>query len=328
MTTANGLHTRTALLAQGVTDAEIKVHLRKGTLELVSRGTYRTVNSGAPWPVQQFIDRSLAAAHAAPKLILSHLSAAAVWGLPMARDANISRVHLTRIGSSGRRRQSGRLIHCANLLYDEVTILDTAVGTVAITSPERTILDVGRTESKLTAVTIGDAALHARLCSPDEVAEQLRRQSRQAGIPAARRALALLDGRAESPGETWVRVLFTEAGLPPSQSQVEVFDEAGRFVGRADGAITDAGLIWEYDGGGKYRELLRPGEDVTRAVLDEKNRQDQMTELGWLVMRIDKRDQAAPAQLVQRARRLVSSRVGLPRPRGFARPLPWNRILT
>ena len=46
-------------------------------------------------------------------------------------------------------------------------------------------------------------------------------------------ALALADGRSESPLETRLRVLLTRAGLPPEALQYNVYGDDGRFLARA-----------------------------------------------------------------------------------------------
>lgn len=316
--------TRTSLLANGFSDAEIRTRLRRGELEPVTPGVYR-VPVPTVWESEAFVSRSLAVAHGTNASVLSHLSAAAVWGLPLAPGSNTAQVQLTRSRRGGGRREPRLWVHTAQLADDEVTTVSTAIGPARITTPARTLVDVARTAPLLTAVTVADAALHSGLCRPDALVEHFRRQDRRPGIAAARRALRLVDGRAESPPESWVRVVFAEAGLPPSEAQVEVFDEQRRFVGRADGMIEEAGLLWEYDGQGKYREL-RGERDLSTVIMDEKYRQDSFTELGWLVLRIQRQDQASPRRLVQRAVRMLASRRGAPKPRGFWRPLPWSPL--
>lgn len=62
------------------------------------------------------------------------------------------------------------------------------------------------------------------------------------GIRRARIALDLVDPGAESPRETWLRLLLIRAGFPPPQTQIPVYDEYGQLV-----AVTvedcEAGII-------------------------------------------------------------------------------------
>lgn len=320
------LRTRSSLLANGFSDAEIRARVRRGELIRLTPGVYRAPRAEQAWlPSDDFVGRSLAAAHCAGASVLSHLSAAAVWGLPLASGTNTRLVHLTRAGRSGGMRRNGLWVHTAELAPDEVTVIDTALGPTRVTTPARTLVDLARIEPLLTAVTAADAALQRELCLPTVLADHFRRQAGRKGIGAAARALRLVDGRAESPRESWVRVLFAAAGLPAGQSQVEIRDEDGRFVGRADGMLEEAFLLWEYDGQGKYREL-RGAQDLSTVILNEKYRQDRFTELGWLVLRIQREDQTTPQRLVERARRMVASRHGVARPRGSWLPLPWTPL--
>lgn len=106
--------------------------------------------------------------------------------------------------------------------------------------------------------------------------------------------------------------------LSRSELQISVFDERGRFVGRADGGYPELGVLWEYDGKGKYGALLKPGQSPLDALLAEKRREEQLTELGWVVIRIDAADLRDPDRLIQRILSAVarSSQVGWLPPRG------------
>src|SRR5664279_5423884 len=122
-----------------------------------------------------------------------------------------------------------------------------------------------------------------RVMGVARITDALHSAYRHRGAPRARAALRLADGRAESPGETWTRLALTHPSLPPCELQIEVYDEHGRFVGRADGGYLEHGVLWEYDGQDKYHRLLAPGQTTLDAVLAEKRRESGFTELGWLV---------------------------------------------
>ena len=89
----------------------------------------------------------------------------------------------------------------------------------------------------------------------------------------------LTDGRAESPGETRVRYVCWEQGLPKPDLQVKIWDSYGQLV-----AITDFGweaqkLYGEFDGMQKYGRLLKPGQTSGDAITKEKEREDLVREL-------------------------------------------------
>jgi len=96
--------------------------------------------------------------------------------------------------------------------------------------------------------------------------------------------LTAADGRSESPGETWARLALI--GLHPGlELQFNVYDEDGRFVARADGGYPELGLVWEYDGQGKYEELRAPGTTRDDAMAKQRRRQANLERLGWTVIR-------------------------------------------
>ena len=72
--------------------------------------------------------------------------------------------------------------------------------------------------------------------------------------------------------------------------QLDVYDELGLFVGRVDGGFPELGIIWEYDGQGKYGQLLPPGRTAADALLAQKRREDRLIQLGWVVIRVDHTD--------------------------------------
>jgi hypothetical protein len=176
----------------------------------------------------------------------------------------------------------------------------TTVDGIPVTTVARSLVDLARTAGWRTAVAAGDAALHGRLCTVQDLAEALEVVRGRPGAHQARWSLALCDPRSESPGETWTRLALREAGLASSALQISIFDESGRFVGSADGGIPEWGLLWEYDGMAKYDTLLKPGQTVLDAVLAEKRREGSLVELGWLVIRVFNSDFTPPDQLVRR----------------------------
>jgi hypothetical protein len=63
-----------------------------------------------------------------------------------------------------------------------------------------------------------------------------------------RELLPLVDGGAASPKETWLRLLFIDAGLPRPTTQIPVVDERGRLVRMLDMGWEDFMVGAEYDG--------------------------------------------------------------------------------
>lgn len=295
---------RADLLALGITDAEIRADLRAGRLVRLVTGVYLEADrlDGLGTDDRERV-RIRGAALRSPELVLSHRSAAAVHGLPLLSSRSRA-VHFIRPGSGGGRRNAERQVHVSRLPdRDRMTIDGLHVTTVA-----RTLFDLGRTESLQTAVVAADGALRRALVDGPAVERVLADQPSTSGRPRSIRALRLADGRSESPGETLTRLTLRSPGVPALELQVEIFDERGTLVGRPDLAVTSCGVLLEFDGRGKYTSLLRSDQDVTNVVLAEKRREERLTELGWLVIRVTWADLARPEVLVQRVVRACRAR--------------------
>jgi hypothetical protein len=114
--------------------------------------------------------------------------------------------------------------------------------------------------------------------------------------PALRAAIAVADGRAESPAETLARLLLLPvlAGLVP---QVELFDGAARLVARFDLGDPEVKLAVEADG--------TRGHAGTAMVAKDRRRDRRSEAQGWTTERVTwfelRREQAAVVRrMVQR----------------------------
>ena len=205
--------TRT-LRDQGFDDRELRRMRRDGSLIPVRRGAY-------VWqrPAERTRDdehRELVFA-TAPQLhdaaVISHGSAAVLHRLPTWPEA-IDRVHVTRNRNSGGKRRAVVHVHAAPLTETDITTIDG----VSVTSLARTVLDLCRTVPIEQAVAAGDRALAFGLVRA-VLEEHLAQMARWPGTRQARRAVALLDPRSESAGESVSRVRLHEDGLPAPELQ-------------------------------------------------------------------------------------------------------------
>jgi hypothetical protein len=90
---------------------------------------------------------------------------------------------------------------------------------ILVTTPLRTALDLGcRLSRPLALATMDQFARQHRVAIADLHAE-LPRYRRRRGVVQLRQLSQLVDGRAESPGESWVRLAVNDAGLPPPLPQ-------------------------------------------------------------------------------------------------------------
>ncbi|WP_072814480.1 hypothetical protein [Rhodococcus zopfii] len=107
--------------------------------------------------------------------------------------------------------------------------------------------------------------------------------AQRCGVASARRVVALLDGRSESPGESLGRLRLRSAGIPEPNLQRELFTPDGTFVARVDFFREELGVVGEFDGMGKYGagDPASTAESVRR----EKLREDAIHDLGFEVVR-------------------------------------------
>lgn len=210
-----------------------------------------------------------AAVAAAPTPVLvSHGSAAVLWGLPVVgvRDR---RVHLTCRRSSGGLSRGDVARHAVGL-----PVAEAVADGLRVTTPARTVVDLARTAGFLAGVAAGDAALRLGLVTPDDLEREVHTARRRRGVRVARDVVRFVDGRSESAGESLSRVRMRELGLPDPEPQREIRDRNG-FVGRVDFWWEEFGVIGEFDGRAKYGLDDEPSAAADR-LWREKLREDAL----------------------------------------------------
>lgn len=275
--------TRKQLLALGWTDATIPRAEADGKLVRLRRGAWVTqLPSNAR-------ELHVAAAEAARKAakdgtVLSHWSAAALWGLPLP-DGGAPEIYLTRDGKGGGLVKSDAHLVKAPLNRDEWCLKDG----IPVTNLTRTVNDVARMAPFIDGVMVADALLRMKL-PPHLLKDANLRARRWPGNAKARRVLDFADGRAESPYESKCRVRLAEIGLSGFVPQCIVTDARGDEIGRIDLALAGIKLGLEYDGEGKYDELAAPGQRPQDVFRCEKERDTNLRQEGWWMQHLTKPD--------------------------------------
>ena len=138
------------------------------------------------------------------------------------------------------------------------------IGGALVTAPERTCFDLMRLADLEGAVAAIDAMLRAGAVTPSAMVDYIRRHAGWKGVPNARTAVDLADGRAASCPESRLRVLWVvDAGLARPEVNVPVFGPGGWLIGLPDVLDLATGLVAEYDGAG-HREPRRHTADNVR----------------------------------------------------------------
>src|SRR6185295_10827455 len=114
------------------------------------------------------------------------------------------------------------------------------------------------------------------------------------GVVDARVALDLVDAGAESPRETWLRLLLIRAGFPRPETQIPVYDEYGQLVGELDMGWRDVMVAADYDGEHHWKNARQLERDIRRY--------DDVTQQGWIDVRVTKAD--TEGAIIGRVRRL------------------------
>ncbi|NKX93909.1 hypothetical protein HF995_11615 [Sanguibacter hominis ATCC BAA-789] len=239
-------------------------------------------------------------------VVLSHESAALLWGLPLWRSPE--RVHLVV-----RERRSGRAApdvagHRVSLGPEDLS----SRGGVTVTSLERTVLDLACQRPTVEGLVVADAVL-GRGVERARLEEMTHARAAARGVARAREVIALADGLAESPWESFTRLHAIAAGMPRPRLQVPIATRLGTY--RADMGWDEWRGLIEFDGQVKYGELA--DGDPARVVFEEKRRQDAIEEAGWRFRRVTSRDFRDHRALHERMRSLAPAagrRDMVPRP--------------
>lgn len=250
---------------------------------------------------------AIAAARSCMGSVISHRSAAALHGLPLLNEPP-DRPDLTvQPGRTG--DVQGALLHRAGLRSQDIVEIDGQ----PVTSLARTVVDLARTLPPAAAVVTADAALQRDPESAVQIAEVCRMCRRWPRIARARKALALADGRSESPLESYSRLVILRLALPRPELQALIRSPQGWPLGRGDFYWDEFGVIGEADGRSKYDD--RP------VLTAEKDRQERLEDPGVVVTRWGWRHVRQPA-LLEAKLRSAFERGGLRDESGF--PRRWS----
>lgn len=177
---------------------------------------------------------------------------------------------------------------------DEVGLIDG----IAVTTPARTALDLACWYPQTTAVAAIDALARATDVKMADAELLVARYRGRRGIERARGSLDLVDAGAQSPKETWLRLVLVQAGLPRPQTQIPVFDEFGSAIAYLDMGWEDVKVAVEYDGDQHRNDRSQYHWDIRRL--------EKLQRRGWIVIRVVAGDR--PADIVRRVRAALACR--------------------
>lgn len=207
--------------------------------------------------------------------VVSHATAAALWGVDIPLQPDDGRVHITVSTGSAVRARADRSVHRSPLTADEVT----ERRGVPVTTPARTWRDLAAVLREPALLAVADQFL-VRHATYADLQQELELRPSGRGAARARAVLPLADRRAGSPMESVLRWLLHEARVPTPDLQYVVRDDHG-FLGKVDMAWPEQRVLVEFDG------------DVHRdrkVFVDDLRRQNGLVLAGWTILRFSSAD--------------------------------------
>lgn len=187
------------------------------------------------------------------------------------------------------RKPRGVITRADTIHVDEVASLDELL----VTTPERTAFDLGRRGTLTQAVSRLDAltrATHVQVAGIQEVAAA---HWHTRGLRQLETALDLVDAGAESPKETWLRLLLIRHDFPRPRTQIPVQAPDGYTTYYLDMGWENRMLAVEYDGDHHRTSKERFAYEITRA--------EDLAAAGWHVVRAAARN--SEADVIRRVER-------------------------
>jgi hypothetical protein len=172
------------------------------------------------------------------------------------------------------RPQAGLIPRTERVADDEIT----RVGGLPLTTRVRTAFDVGRHLDRPEALARLDALMWNQKFSTDAVLALAGRYPRARGLRQLRELLPLVDGGAESPRESRIRLSLHDAGFPRPETQIPVLAGSTQPMAFLDMGWRDFKVAVEYDGDHHRKDRRQYVKDLARLRMLEA--------LGWTVIRV------------------------------------------
>lgn len=229
-----------AIVAEADGDLPIRGEVRLADYRRVAHGIYVRKREGLT--ADQEFRRDLGAWQLVlpESAVFTHVTAARLLGWQLPKLPEQTPVFVT-VNLKDNRPQRAGLV-CSRRVREVRRYGD---HDLPVEEPEEILLRAARDLGTLDVVVMIDSA--RRLGHIDETRMAAILASKRPGVRVLRAAWALSNKLAESGGETVLRV-FHEAMDVEVTAQVELYDEGGQFLGRADLLINGTCNVQEYDG--------------------------------------------------------------------------------
>ncbi|EHB54091.1 hypothetical protein MycrhDRAFT_4554 [Mycolicibacterium rhodesiae JS60] len=186
----------------------------------------------------------------------------------------VDRNAVVEVNWPGRKSLTGVQICRDTLLDSEIT----SRHGMAVTSIERTAFDLARRGPAVKAVQRLDALAAATKFDIGDVLAVAENHPHVRELRRVPRLLGLVDAGAQSPKETWLRLLLMDAGFPRPDTQIPVLRQDGYSHYFLDMGWPDVMVAVEYDGEQHRLDRGIYGDDVVRS--------EYIVRVGWRRVRV------------------------------------------
>jgi very-short-patch-repair endonuclease len=169
-------------------------------------------------------------------------------------------------------RPPGVVVRNERFAPDEAVTTDQ----LTVATPARVGCDLARHLPRTKAVAHLDALARASAISSTDLYRLVHRYPGARGNRRARAAIELMDAGAESPKETWLRLLLVDAKFPRPTTQIRVTD--GMMTAFVDMGWEELKIGVEYDGDHHRTSRSQFTKDIARVEMLERN--------GWIIIRV------------------------------------------
>lgn len=167
---------------------------------------------------------------------------------------------------------------------------------------DRALVDVLCAADPAAALAVTDEALRAAGSAGESfraiVRERVEIRPDRRGTVRAAKLLELASPRAESPAESWLRLIIFDSGLPLPVVNYSLLGLDGRELFRLDLAWVELRICLEYDGYAAH---------AGREERDE-SREQELRRRGWIVIRASRADLSDPSRMLRELRNAFASR--------------------
>jgi hypothetical protein len=233
-----------------------------------------------------------------PTQYFSHLTAARIHGLRMPFGGPEKELHVTSVAPQRAPRAEGVVGHRAG----RSSVVE--VAGLRVSDAVSTWTDLAAMLSVRDLIVMGDGLVERfrPQATMQSLTDAVAACAKQRGCRRLQLALSSIRPGTDSPMETVLRLLLTEAGLPEPVVNAPIRNRFGAIIAHADLAYPAHRVIIEYDGGHHRADERQYNIDIDRL--------DELMEEGWRVIRVNKNLLARRATLVGKVRTALTEAGG------------------